>query len=85
MLAGRPRCDAQVMMRNVVVVRQMIESTWEPLLAGTYAHVCSRMLAYAHVCQMIESTWEPLLAGTCAYVCSRMLAYAPVCSRMPDD
>ena len=37
----------------------------------TYAHVCSRMLAYDHECSL-----------TYARVCSRMLTYARVCSRM---
>jgi len=33
-LAGRPPCDASVMMENVTVVRQMIEASWQPLLAA---------------------------------------------------
>jgi hypothetical protein len=33
-LAGRPRCDAQVMMRNVTIVRHMLEATWQHMLAA---------------------------------------------------
>jgi len=33
-LAGRPPCDASVMMENVTVVREMIEASWQPLLAA---------------------------------------------------
>jgi hypothetical protein len=39
-LAGRPPCDASVMMENVTVVRQMIEASWQPLLAAFQQVFC---------------------------------------------
>jgi hypothetical protein len=50
----------------------------------TYAHVCSRMLAYADVCYMHRRASRGR-GRVCAYIvciCSRMLTYAHVCWRM---
>ncbi len=49
----------------------------------THAHVCSRMLTYAHVVYRgIQGCTRGAWALTYAHACSRMLAYAHVCSRM---
>ena len=53
------------------------------LCLGAYAHVCSRMLTYAHgmpnyVCSLL--VYVLLCLRAYAHACSRMLTYAHVCS-----
>jgi hypothetical protein len=64
---------------------QELDASKVALDIGADAHVCSRMLTYAHVCSRmleLDASKVALDMGADAHVCSRLLTYAHVCSRM---